>query len=54
MWRQPALGVCGNEVTDELSSDVTEPQNYGSPCVYKGGVPDKLCLFPADESYVYM
>ena len=23
----------------------------GSPCVYKaGGVPDKLCVFPADES----
>ena len=29
------VGVCGNEVADELiSSDVTEPQHYGSHCVY--------------------
>ena len=28
-------GDCGNEVADELiSSDVTEPQHYGSPCVH--------------------
>ena len=26
-----AAGVCGNEVVDEF----TEPQHYGSPCIYK-------------------
>ena len=60
-WRRPSLVSLllvrqvfrGNEVADELiSSDVTEPQHYGSPCVYikSGCVPDKLCVFSADES----
>ena len=43
-------GVCGNEEAD----DSLMSQNHkhsGSPCVYKpGGVPDKLCVFPAGES----
>ena len=34
-----------------ISSEASEPQYSGSPCVSKpGGVPDKLCVFPADES----
>ena len=34
------------------SSDVTEPQALWFHHVYRmpGGVPDKLCVFPADES----
>ena len=35
---------------------VLMPQNHkqsGSPCVL-GGVPDKLCLFSADESLLYL
>ena len=33
-----------------ISSEAPEPQRSGSPCVSKpGGVPDKLCMFSADE-----
>ena len=29
-------------------------KHSGSACVHKSGVvPDKLCVFPADESYSY-
>ena len=44
-------GVCGKEVADELiSSDVTVPQYYGSPRVYKpGGVSVYSMLMRANK-----
>ena len=36
-----------------ISSDVTEPQALWfimHVCIKPGGAPDKLCIFPADES----
>ena len=45
-------GVCGKKwLMNLISSDVIEPQALRFTLYIKpGGVPDNLCVFPADES----
>ena len=45
------IAWCGRcAVGDEVVDEPPNHNHFGTPYCKTGGVPDKLCVFPADES----